>query len=345
MKNTIITTICLISLITGLKAQDIHFSQFNNAPMMLNPALTGAFNGNHRVTANYKHQWYDIEKAYQTYGLSYDLGLLRNSSRGGFLGLGLQFYNDVAGLHKMGLMQENISVSYHLPVSKNHLISAGILGGFSQRRISDEHMQWASQYDPSYSDGFNPALTPGEPAAFGNMNFGDFSAGILWNYSKPSTAPSENNAKRVQLGLAVYHINRPKQTYYDVLDKKMFMKMAVHATSYIGFWNTGLALIPSAVWYHQGPSNEILAGTLLRIGLSDNSTIGTSRETALAFGGYYRVNDAVIAAAQLEIHSFLLSFSYDVNISDLSGASKYKGGMEFALRYFIPSAESNKCLF
>ncbi len=338
--------ITILFLGWNLAGQDLHFSQYNQAPMSLNPALTGAFNGKHRIGANYKSQWYHISEAYLTYGIAYDLGILRNSGKGGFLGIGLQFYNDVAGVNKLGTMQENLSVAYHLPVSSRNIISAGLSGGFTQRSIRKDKMQWASQYDPAYSDGFNPALTPGEPAPFGTMNVGDFSAGLLWTYSKPATAAGENNAKKVQAGWALYHINRPKQTYYDIADKKMFMKMALHVNSYIGFWNTSLALVPSAVWYHQGPSNEILAGALLHIGLSGPSLAGTQRETSLSLGAYYRINDAVIACAQFEYRNFLLGLSYDVNTSELSAASKYLGGLEVSLRYCVPLPESkNSSLF
>jgi type IX secretion system PorP/SprF family membrane protein len=342
----IITVLFAIGCSYLCSGQDIHFSQFNNAPLSLNPALTGAFNGKHRIAANYKSQWYNIEKTYLTYGLSYEIGILRNNAKSGFLGIGVQFYNDVAGANKMGLMQENLSIAYHLPLNNRNLLSAGIQSGFSQRRINTESMQWASQYDPSFSNGYNAAMTPGEPAAFGNKNYGEVSAGLLWTYTKQNSAASANDAKKVQLGIALYHINRPKQTYFDINDKKMFMKMAIHASSYIGFWNTSIALVPSAVWYKQGPSNEILAGTLVRFGLNGTSNIGTKKETALSVGAYYRVNDAVIAAAQFEWRNFLLGVSYDVNVSGLSSASKYLGGLEVALRYCIPLPDAkNSSLF
>ena len=38
-------------------ATDPHFSLFNSAPMLLNPAMTGAFSCNYRLTAIYRSQW------------------------------------------------------------------------------------------------------------------------------------------------------------------------------------------------------------------------------------------------------------------------------------------------
>lgn len=343
----IIFALLFSGIVFALPAQDIHFSQFNHAPLSLNPANTGAFNGLHRIVANYKSQWNSIDHTYLTYGLSYDVGLLRNRLNGGILGIGIQLFNDLSGANKMGLTQENLSIAYHLPLSRTNMLSVGLQSGFSQRSIKSGNMQWASQYDPSSANGYNQALASGEPMTFGNYNYGEVSAGLLWSYNKGGTTLSSNNAKKFQMGLALYHINRPKQTYFDVLDKQLFMKMALHASGFFGFNNTNLAIAPSAVWYRQGPSNEIVAGNLFRFNLNGASRYtGFVRETALSFGAYYRVNDAVIAAAQFEWNGFLLGVTYDVNTSDLSGATKYAGGLEVALKYVVPLPDAkNNSLF
>ena len=38
-------------------AQDIHFTQTQEVPMLINPAATGMFNGWERVSVNHKNQW------------------------------------------------------------------------------------------------------------------------------------------------------------------------------------------------------------------------------------------------------------------------------------------------
>jgi type IX secretion system PorP/SprF family membrane protein len=346
MKKLIIAII-IAAFGSSLSAQDIHFSQFNNTPLTINPALTGAFNGSHRLIANYKSQWWSIDKTYLTYGLSYDLGILRNKMGGGFLGLGLQIYNDMAGVNKMGLTQENISLAYHLPLNKSNLLSVGLQSGFTQRRTDNANMEWASQYDPSFADGHNAALNSGEPMSFSNINYGEVSAGILYSFNKSSSTLSSSDNKKFQMGVALYHINRPKQTYFEGINKRLFMKMAVHMNAFIGFKNSNFALVPSAIWYRQGPCNEILAGTLFRFNLNGASHYtGFVRETALSIGGYYRVNDAVIAAVQFEWKNFLLGMTYDVNTSSLSSASKYAGGLEVSLRYQFPMPDvKNNALF
>ncbi|HRF17259.1 MAG TPA: type IX secretion system membrane protein PorP/SprF, partial [Chitinophagaceae bacterium] len=41
-------------------AQDIHFSQFFEAPLLRNPSLAGIFTGDIRVQAVYRDQWNSV---------------------------------------------------------------------------------------------------------------------------------------------------------------------------------------------------------------------------------------------------------------------------------------------
>jgi type IX secretion system PorP/SprF family membrane protein len=340
-KIIVITAIILTSVF--VKAQDVHFSQFNYAPMALNPALTGAFNANHRIITNYRNQWRSVTKPYTTYGISYDMGILKDKLNGGVLGIGIQLYNDQAGDNKMGLTQANVSVAYHLPVNENNYLTAGIQGGFSQRRVDKTTMQWDNQYDPTSPEYFNSTISSGETSTFNSLNYGDFSAGILYTYTSQATNMSSNDAKRVNVGLALYHINRPKQIFMDLISNKLFMKFAFHVNSFIGFKNTNFSMLPSGVWYNQGPSNEIILGSLFRYRLNEASKhTSFVSETALAIGGFYRVGDAVIVSGQFEWKNFMLAVSYDVNVSKLSTVSKSAGGLELSLRFVTPLFDSKK---
>jgi len=44
----------------GLTAQDIHFSQYGNSPLNLNPGLAGVFGGDLRFVGNYRKQWLTV---------------------------------------------------------------------------------------------------------------------------------------------------------------------------------------------------------------------------------------------------------------------------------------------
>src|ERR1041385_2662566 len=57
MKRVYISFFIFIFSANNFFAQDIHFSQFNENPMHINPAYTGMFDGLFRVTMNYRSQW------------------------------------------------------------------------------------------------------------------------------------------------------------------------------------------------------------------------------------------------------------------------------------------------
>ena len=66
--------IFLIIFSNKIYSQDIHFSQFNYAPLLLNPALAGGFNGDMRADVNYKSQWQSMAPTpYKTVAASVDI--------------------------------------------------------------------------------------------------------------------------------------------------------------------------------------------------------------------------------------------------------------------------------
>jgi type IX secretion system PorP/SprF family membrane protein len=345
-KISILLIICLMAW-TGTRAQDVHFSQFYNSPLVINPALTGAFNAEHRVIANYRSQWANIGKGYTTYALSYDAALLKGTIDNGFLGAGLQFYADKAGELRMGIMQINASLAYHLGLSDNHFLTAGLQGGFSQRSISETDMQWDSQYNPLVENGFDPTLPSYETMDFKSYGVGDFSAGMLWTFSNGATNMASNDMVKGNVGLALFHINQPKKTFYDVMAKKMFMKFGLHSNVLVGIPNTNMSLVPSGMVFFQGPSREILLGSLFRFRLQEKSKYTNFvSETALSFGAHYRFGDALIATAILDIKNWSVGISYDVNTSKLTAASRSNGGLEVSVRYMTPIfKKTDKSLF
>src|SRR5947209_19793357 len=86
-------------------AQDPNFSQFFAAPLTLNPALTGKFDGTLRVAGNYRNQWPTINNAFTTYTASVDAGILKSKiPEFDQFGVGVLAFSDKAG---NGILQNN----------------------------------------------------------------------------------------------------------------------------------------------------------------------------------------------------------------------------------------------
>lgn len=64
--------VLLVAGVTMTSAQDIHFSLYQEAGPLINPGLTGAFNGNFRATTNARNQWTSLGTPYRTFAAAFD---------------------------------------------------------------------------------------------------------------------------------------------------------------------------------------------------------------------------------------------------------------------------------
>src|SRR6187402_756921 len=77
-------------------AQDIHFSQFFEAPLWRNPSLAGIFTGDVRVQAVYRDQWNSVTNAYRTGSLNAEYKMPIGKAND-FITAGFQALYDKAG--------------------------------------------------------------------------------------------------------------------------------------------------------------------------------------------------------------------------------------------------------
>jgi type IX secretion system PorP/SprF family membrane protein len=131
-------------------AQDYHFSQLNNTPLAVNPALTGGFEADIRAMTNYKNQWTSFDPSFRTISGAVDMKFdLSNTS---MFGTGLYYYNDKSGNIDFGLSYVGLSGAYGTKLSKKLYLSGGIQLAFGQRSAKIENLRWDSQYNGFFYD-------------------------------------------------------------------------------------------------------------------------------------------------------------------------------------------------
>jgi len=300
-------------------AQDIHFSQFTASPLTLNPALTGLFNGDYRLTGIYRNQWASVTTPYETYSFSLDFALLREKLNNDILGAGIVFYRDKAGDTELTTSYYGLSVAYYKSLTEHHFLSGGIQGGIIQRNIDYSKITTGSQFN---GDVFDPGLTTDESFSTENFSSFDISGGLMWFYN----IDNENN---IYVGLALPHANKPKLTFNDNADK-LYRKLVVHSGGQLIITKTWY-LLPDAVLYRKGSNTELNFGSYLKYQLKKQKP--TIHQTAFYFGTWYRTKDAIIMAIRVDYKGVNLGFSYDFNISELTAASSGKGGPEISFSY------------
>jgi type IX secretion system PorP/SprF family membrane protein len=317
----------MLSSICG-SAQDMHFSQFYNSPLTLNPANTGIFTGRYRVSTNYKNQWKSISNTYSSTFAGFDLNIPQKK-----LGVGLTFFNDKAGKSQMGVTQGNLSLSYNLQVNGGNNIIAGLQYGVGQRSIKTDDLKWDSQFNGTTHD---PSIASGETNYSSAYTYMDVSAGIMWNY----TANHSQSKFKNSLGVALFHANQPAQSYNST--EKMYYKLVAHISNQFKISVNDIYLLPQLMYSKQGPYTEINTGALVKFILGEvgGDLIKINRvdkrySNAAAFiGGQLRYKDAFIVMGAFEFRKgLMLSTSYDINISKLNVATKLRGGAEIAILY------------
>ena len=335
MKKIFVLIVVVLFCVKG-KSQDIHFSQFNAVPLIINPALTGVFNGDQRAALNYKDQWTGFGAGYKTYSFSLDAGIMKKKWQNACLGLGLNVFNDVAGDAQMSTTKALLSVSGIININSQQQITAGIQGGLVQNSIDPTSLIWDDQYQ---NGAYDPGITSMDYVNMDPFYYGDVSAGISWNFTTDQSTMSSYDATRVEAGVSIHHANRPNLHFTtNTNTNQLYGKIIFHANSNIGISNTRLSIKPGMMVALQGPSTEILAGAILRYRTKESSHFtGYFAEQAISIGGYYRLNDAFIPSVWFEMGSFALGVSYDMNVSQLRAASNMRGGMEISLRFINPN--------
>src|ERR1043165_9885803 len=133
-KRTLVMACC--SGASSLLAQDVHFSQFNETPQLLNPAATGVYRGYIRAMVNYKNQWAAMGNAFNTVAASADMPLFDKNEKKAHLGAVINFFSDKAGDSQFGITQANVSLAAIIPVSRESKFSLGMCFGAAQQKLS-----------------------------------------------------------------------------------------------------------------------------------------------------------------------------------------------------------------
>lgn len=319
-----ILTALLVGCTTAtLWAQDVHFSQFYNAPLTLNPAMTGLIAEDVRATLNYRSQWGSVTTPYETMAASTDFSILKGQLGDDFVGLGLMVMNDRAGDLGLRHTQVQVSASYSKALNGegNQYLTAGAQVGVVQRAFDLNNARFDSQYDGITIDPNRPS---GEVIDRPNFFHADLSAGLAWFYMPtPKTS--------FYLGAGWAHLNRPNVSFLAAAGDRQLRKVTLHGGMELPV-GASLSIVPQVVFLAQGPHRETNAGMLFKIAMHPDYGVDYG-QAAFYVGGMYRIGDAVIPMLRLDISQVSVTASYDFNVSALNPASRSNGGFELSMVY------------
>ncbi len=313
-----------------LSAQDIHYSQFFNSPLNLNPALTGVYNGDARVHANFKNQWNSVPVGYNSADLGVDLKK-RVGKKANYLGYGVLLNYDTAGDLNLGWTGANAFLAFGIKINDHSYLSPGVTVGYYQRAFDQSLATTGSQWNGKVIS----AGTPPEALANASINFLDVGVGLNYRWQK-------NYRKHIDLGGSLLHLNTPSQTFSD---NQNFEVKRPQRLSFYGIVNykihDDVDLVVNGLYSTQATYEEIVVNVQGKIYLGGN------KDKALFLGAGYRFNDAWYPMIAIQVGQFYGGFSYDLNISNFDIATGGRGGPELALRYIwarVPETAYEPCL-
>jgi type IX secretion system PorP/SprF family membrane protein len=321
---------CLLPTVYCI-SQDIHFAQLSETPLLVNPALTGVYDGYYRGILNFRNQWPAMGKPYNTLMGSYDMPLEMKKRKASKIGVGAFLFSDKAGDSHFGTTQGSISVSAILPAGAFSRMSAGMQFGLVQHSMAISDIQWPNQYN---GQNYDPGLAPNEQINKNSFSFFDMGIGADYEINKSTGTLNGKDVFKFSAGAAFYHATMPLQKFYSGSDENQYPRIVAHASMRQDFAGTVMGIVPSCIFMMQGPAKELNIGALLRYKVSQGTKVtGFYTETAVSGGLYYRFKDAISPQVYLEFSDYAVGLSYDFNVSSYGQVKKSAGGFEISIRY------------
>ncbi|MEJ6797788.1 MAG: PorP/SprF family type IX secretion system membrane protein [Crocinitomicaceae bacterium] len=324
MKKLLLTYL-LFAFSTIGNAQDLHLSQFFSSDQFLNPAMMGAHTGDLRVIANYRNQWRQIngaplttgmlqaDKAFHYYSHEIDGGIMYARDQfSGFQTITNKIY--LAGAYGYDWLSSHWRGGIQL----------GVVSNSTDLSTQTFPTQW------DYPNGtFSQDIYNGEENIRASQMYVDLNLGTSWK--------KKFNKFNLLAGVAIHHINRPKDTYFSQVFERRKMRGVFHSEAEIKL-NADWQLEPKIMWMWTARAQEYLFGSNVRYSTANNLI------PFVYFGVFYRHGikrtfDAVYPVFGVIYKEFDLGLSYDINLSPLSKGIKRVKTFEASLKYTVPTSK------
>jgi type IX secretion system PorP/SprF family membrane protein len=328
MKQQLISkAIVLWLLIPGFaSAQDPSFSQFFSSPLNINPSLTANHNSKWRLVTNFRDQWIGPASPYATGTVSYDTKIMKDKlPETSVLGLGgmLMYDYAMAGIHRS--IYGSLNVSYNITLSDyagDHRLGIGVGGIVASKRIEFHRLIYPEQFAGT---GFNTSLPTGEAALSNLKPYISSTAGATYSYT--------NDRSNFDMGVAVFHLNKPRQTVLDDPNKYLAMRKVVHA-NFETYLNDAVLINTNGIYQEQSKASYFSVGGALGFFIDEDGT-----DQILYTGVWYWSKNAIIPYVGLKYKNMQFGITYDITVSKLSEAEQKPKSFELS---FIIRGDDHK---
>lgn len=301
-------------------AQKIHFSQFQQTPLLTNPAMVSS-----QATMEggffYRSQQVGGGQAFSTplvYGL---YPFFNKKTTQHWASLGVQIVSDNAGIG--GLMRTtggSLAFSYNFYLPQNQQISVGLQGGFFARNIFLDKLNTGSQWNDNRRT-FDASLPNNLALLNPNVNLLMIDAGILWQIA------DTNHLQRAYLGIAAKQINQPNDAFTDV--RNPIPMALVFMGGLKAYENQQISLYPNFRHIQQGKIRQSNLGLQARYQYAQES-----KQTGfIALNTWYSIQNAFIVGFEIAHQHYFFNFAFDFSSTRPQNLGTANGSAEIGLGY------------
>lgn len=320
----LLLTVLACGFSSVLVAQDVHYSLFHFAPLTLNPAQTGAYEGTARVGGIYRSQW----STFRTPSFFIDAPIIRGFRKYDWVGVGMAVVNDRAGIGQLTTQSTQFSGSYHLAfdAKRRTVITLGLQGGTVTRNFNQaDSLRFGDELPSSVGGG---GLGQGKSADRGSLGakttYRDFALGLMLRTQLA-------NQDKLETGITIGHLTQPRYGFsQDSLSNSGKARRPMRFTLH-GRWdhplNDKFSISPSALVQLTEGGREIV--------LQAWGGLNLKKDLKLYAGPGYRLGDAAMVLLGLDYADLRIGAAYDLNLSALSANSQRRGGFEIAANYIL----------
>lgn len=292
----------------GYAQADPHFSQYFIQPVLLNPALTGAIEGDYRVSAVWRSQY---GNTLSTKGISAEMPTSKN------INLGVNLLNQSSADKAYNYTNAYLSIAYTGARFGNHYVVMAMQAGVLNRNFNIGRLQFGEQWVSGI--GFDPSAHSSETFNKPNVSSFDAGAGLVYY---DATADRKINLFG---GLSAFHITSPKDPFISGGDRQtMPVRYSAHAGARI-IVSDLLNIVPNVLYMRQGQTDEKMAGAYVQVNASE--------QVDLMFGANLRFQDAISPFAGFYYKGITVGMSYDTNVSTKETMEINRSSMEVSLSY------------
>lgn len=322
MRKLLLIIISALAFTLASHGQDAHLSQYFNHGVWVNPANAGANIQNIRLTGNYRNQWSQISP-FKTQSVTFD----KRVNKVGFCFLVQKNSAGKTGFTRLKI-GGGISYRYAFGDDDDHELSAGLQVGMLQKSFNPDKLTFDTQYQEDI--GFDPNAPSYEVFANTKATRPVMNAGITYSYGV-------NNADikiKPFAGFAVSQFNKPKESFIET-DNANSAKFSVNGGAGITVAEK-VEVKPMVIYAKQDVFNELNYGAVTSFAFDNTNTFHV--------GLFNRNKDAAVIYAGYQLNKLLIGTSYDVNTSEIKGASKGQGGFEISLVYTPQGKKAGKTI-